>query len=260
MAVAGIFVITEVVVDILEALPPIVRMLPVEGGDGTDHPGVLAVLGDVVQGLFQDSLQVGLHKGQADGAGHIDAAPHAVAAVGDAGGFFRQAGRLLWVAGGYQAPGVDEDLPADLLRHGGAVLLHTAAAGRGNAVAQVQISRMLGGDTIAAPPEKPVLIGGVVQQGIGHILGGKALQVLAVLQRADEEHGSVAVIIRGEVFVLGGILPQLSKHVLDALVGPALHSGSQPDADDLSQPAGIDAFHVIFWQFHSCLSFQKINL
>ena len=100
-----------------------------------------------------------------------------------------------------------------------------------------------------------MLAGSIVQKGLGHVLGGEILQVLAVLQGPDEEHGPVAVVIGGEILVLGRVVPQLAEHVLDALAGPPLDGRPQPDADDLPQPPGIHLFEIILGDLHRDPSF-----
>ncbi len=255
VAAAAVFVVAVMLVDVLVTGPPVPGVLVVKVHHRPDDGGVGAVRRDVGESLFHNRADVRLHKGQADAAGHEHAAVHPVAPVGDAGRLLRQGARLGRVAGGHQPPGIDEDLPADLFGGGGTVLLHAAAAGGGDAAAQVQVGGVLGGDTVAAPPEEAVLVGGVVQQRLGHVLGGEILQVLAVLQRLDEEHGPVAVVIGGEILVLGRVVPQLAEHVLDALAGPPLDGRPQPDADDLAQPPGIHLFKIVFGDLHRDPSF-----
>ena len=132
VAVPRVFVVAEVFLHKPVAVPPVLGVGLVEVPHRPDYPGVLAVSRNVCQGLFQHRGQVRLHKGQADAAGHIDPPVHPVAVVGDAGGLLRQRRRQGRVARGHIAPGVNEDLPADLLRHRRAVLGDAAASGGGN--------------------------------------------------------------------------------------------------------------------------------
>ena len=254
VAHAGIAVVAEVVMDIAEAVPPVgAGMIVMEGHDRPHRPGVLAVDRDVGQGDLHDPAHVPLHKGRADGAGHVHAAVDAVAVMGDGGRLGRQLRRQGRIPRGHQPPGVDENLPADLLRRGGAVHFDGAAGGGLDSPAQVQVGGMLGGHAVAAPPKEPVLIGGVVQQRLAHILGGEGLTPL-VLQGPEEVQGAVAVVIRGEVLVLGGVTGQLPEQLLNPGIIPALHRRAQPDADDLRQPPGVHALQIIRRNFRHLVS------
>ena len=181
MAVSGIFVIAEILVDILEAVPPVFGMPVMVPHHSFDDPCILAVLRDIGQSLIQYSANILFHKGQTDAASDVNAAVYAVASVRNAGRLFRQGSGLLRIAGRNQTPRVDKNLPADLLRHSRAILLHTAAAGRGNAGPQVQVGRVLRRSAVSPPPEKAVLIRGIVQQRFRHILRREFFHVLAVL-------------------------------------------------------------------------------
>ena len=59
-----------------------------------------------------------------------------------------------------------------------------------------------------------------------------------------ERHKGLAV-VRGEVLIVSRITGQLPEELGDAFVVPALHGRAQADADDLGQPAGVYAFHII---------------
>ena len=213
-----------------------------EGHDAADYFRVFAVRGDVGQALFYDFTDVRLQKSVADAAGHEDAPVDAVAPVGDAGGLLGVSRGKVRIARGHQAPGIDENLPANLLGHGAAVLFDAAGQGRLHAGPEVEIGSVLRGDAIAAPPEEAGFVAGVVQQGIAHVLGGNIVALLAVPQGPQEEQGAVGVVVRRELSVLLRVSSQLSQLGLDSFVGPALYWGAQAHADDLCQPPGVDFF------------------
>ena len=95
--------------------------LPV-GAHGLDHGAVGAAGGDVPERLVHDALDVGFHEGQRDAGGDERRAVKRLAVVGDGGGRAGIARRTGRVARGDEPPGINEDLPADLLGHGAAVL------------------------------------------------------------------------------------------------------------------------------------------
>src|SRR5690606_34833891 len=115
------------------------------------------------------------------------------AVVGDRGGDGRHFGGALGVAGVHPAPAIDEDLAADLLGDGGAVLGDGARTGRLDAGAQVEVSGVLGRAAIAAPPIHAVAFRGVVEPGFGHFLRGGAKLVVA--HGPDEIDRAVGIVV-----------------------------------------------------------------
>ena len=57
---------------------------------------------------------------------------------------------------------LEHALTADLFGCSGPVLLDAPASGSRNSVPQIQISRVFGGNSVAAPPEEAVLIRSIV--------------------------------------------------------------------------------------------------
>ena len=170
-----------------------------------DNPGVLTAGRNKLQSLFHHRADISFHKGKAYAAGDENPAVYAVAPMSYAGGLFRQLRRKLRVPRGHKPPWVNKYLSAYLLGHGGAVLLNTAASGGSNTISKIQICCVLRRDPIAAPPEKAVLKGGIVQKRVRHVLGVKFLNIPAVLQGADEEKRPVAVVVGGKVLIADGI-------------------------------------------------------
>ena len=110
---------------------------------------------------------------------------------------------------------------------------------------------MLRGNPVASPPEEPVLEGGVVEQGPGHILRLQ-LTLLSVrgahapvLQGPQEKPGAVAVVVRRKQPVVRRVIRHtLPEEIPDLLVGPPLDGRPVADADDLGQPACIYSFYI----------------
>jgi hypothetical protein len=84
--------------------------------------------------------------------------------------------------------------------------LLTVAREAGNAVPQLKIGGVLGGNAVAAPAEESVFKGGEVKQGLSHRLGcelefPRAFR-RAVFQGPQEKEGPLTVIIRHEIPVI----------------------------------------------------------
>ena len=225
-------------------------MRGVEVHDRADGARILAVLRNKPERFGEDLADPVADERQADAHRNVDAAVDRVAVVHHAGRRARQPRRLLRVAGRDQPPRVDEDLPADLLGDGRAILRNAAAARRRHARPEVQIRRVLGGHAIAAPPEKAVLVGRVVEQRLRDVLRLEVLRILRQFERAQEEQRAVAVVVGGKRrAVVQGIAVDFAQHPADRLVGPALDRRAVPDADDLAQPSGVDLLQVVLWNF-----------
>ena len=172
--------------------------------------------------------------------------------MGDTGGVFRKKGRSVRFTRAHQAPGIDKDLAAYLFGNSTAVLPDAAALGSRDPMIKVEVGGVFCRIAVAAPPEKAVLIRSVIKQGVSYVLRLQACPLAAVLQGPQVKQGPVAVIVRRKIFIGNRIAPELAVDIADLLIGPPFHRGSQPDADDLAQPAGIDLFDIVF--FHNFAS------
>ena len=177
-----------------------------------------------------------------------------------AGGHGRHVGGALRIARVYPAPAIDENLPADLLGDGGAVLGNRAGLGRGNAGAQIAIGSVLGGNTEPAPPIHAVLFGSIVEPGLADILGCGAQPVIA--QRADEIDGPIGVVVSREVLEIAQILGDLAIGLADAVIAPdgGLDRGAEAHADGLANEAGIDLFEDLGFGQHVRLSQIRLQV
>ena len=259
VADSGVFVVAPVPEQQLHAVPPVFRVGLVEGPDGLHDAAVGADLRQLPKPRVYDLVHIVGLKGLGNGGAHEPGAVDAVAVVGYAGGSLAVVRCPLGRAGIHQAPGIDEDLAADLLCHGLAVLADGAGLGGGNAVFQVQIGGVLRADAVAAPPEHTYALPGVVQPGPGHVLRLQRTVYRVIHQGPEEENGAVGVIVSGEIFEFLYVVVDVPVGIQDPLVGPdgGLHRRSQANAHVHPQKTGIHLLQIIL--DHTILLFGKID-
>ena len=239
MAVAGISVISPVFQNIPKALLPVIRIFLMILHDGPDDPCVFAVCGDKTQGFFQDLFHIVFFIGNADAAGDEDSAVYGISVMGDAGGLLRENSGLFGGSGTDQPPDVNKDLAADLLRHSASILKDGAACGSGNAVHKIEIGGVLGGDPISSPPEKAVLIGGGVHQLMRDVLRGQLLRRGQPVQRPDQKHGHVRIVVSGKIPIGFHIAVDFTVYLPDLGKALALDGSAETHPDRLADPAGV---------------------
>ena len=170
MAVARIFVISKVLEDILETVAPVFRMCLIELHYLTYYVCIFAILRNIGQALFKDLVNIMFNKCIADADCYKDSSVNTVSAMRYTCCFFCKASCLIRIARTYKSPCIDEDLSADLLCSRMSVLFNASAHRCRNSVSQVQICRVLGRNSISAPPEKAVLKRSIIQKCLSHIL------------------------------------------------------------------------------------------
>ena len=168
--------------------------------------GILTVLRNIGKCFLNDRRDICLLKRTGDAARHKDTAVNTIPIMCHTRRFFREAGRLIRVAGRDKSPGIDENLPADLFGNSRSVLGNAAAARRRYSAPQIEVRGVLRRSAIAAPPEKAVLKRRIIQQGIPHIAGREITLRFFILQRPEEKKRSVAVVIRGKIAVVHRII------------------------------------------------------
>ena len=223
-------------------------MLGVVGNDRLGDGGIEGILRHLLQSPVNDLSHIGLHKGLGNGGSHEPGAGQTLAVMGNTGGNLGVFGGLGGLAGPDQAPGVDEDLAADLVGKELSVGGSGARLRSGDAMEEVEVGGVLGGHAIAAPPEHTDALPGIVQPGLGHILRRQLAVFGAVPQGAEEIHRAVSIVIGGEVDVILHVAPDVAIGLLDPLIGPdvGLHRGAQTDAHVHTQETGIYFFEIIF--------------
>ena len=137
MADAGISVVTVKATDIGKTVLPVVRVFCMEIHNLPDKFCVSAFLRDTGKPLFQNCPDIFFNKCRTDAGGNKNAPVNPVAVMGHARRFRRKGRRLTGIPRADQSPGVDENLPPNLLRHSAAVLLTAPASWRGNAMTKV---------------------------------------------------------------------------------------------------------------------------
>ena len=245
--VAGsrIAVVAPMAAHMLERRAPVGGIRFADGAHVPGHPGVFAVGGNAGKRRVENFAHALCGKRRGNGRRDELPAVNSVAAMAHRRGLSGVFRRKLRPSGQHEAPGVDENLTADLLGDGRAVLGDGAGARRGNARAQVQIGRVLGGLAVAAPPVKAVLIGRVVQPRLRNLVRREVAGISRVVQRADEQHRPVGVVVRGEQVVIHHIAVQLAVHLPNLVVCPALDGRAVAHADELAQPSGIAALNIV---------------
>ena len=137
VAYAGVTIVAEIAAQHLVAIAEAVRMRAVKIHHGAHHAGIFAIGGNLSQRGGENRLDIRRFKRGGDGGAHKPRAPKPFAVVGNAGGRLTEIRRARGLVGQREPPCVDENLAADLLRDGRAVLRDRAGARRGNAVFQV---------------------------------------------------------------------------------------------------------------------------
>ncbi len=206
MTVTRIFIIAIMLMNIMETVPPVLRMHFMVCHHGTHHLCIFTVRRNIGQPFFHDPAPILLHKSTADAHCHENTAVNAVSIMGHTGRFSRKPGCQVRIARRHKPPGINKDLASDLFCDSTAVLSDTAALRRSHAVLQIQISRMLRRYPITAPPKETMFKRRIVEQRLRHILGFQVKSVSAVFQRPQEKQRTVAVIIRSKLFVVYGIM------------------------------------------------------
>ena len=220
VAGALILIVSPILDQHLVAVPPVFRMLLVEGAHGVRHSAVGTVGGDLGKTGVDQLVHIAGLEGLCNGGAHETGAPDAVAVVRDAGSSCTVVGSTLRLAGIDKTPGVNKDLAADLLGQNRAVLLDGAGSRCGDAVFQVEVGGVLGADTVAAPPEHTDSLTGIVEPRPGNVLGGQRAVLCVVDQSTQKIHRSICVIICGKVFVFLYVACNIAVCVADAIVGP----------------------------------------
>ncbi len=242
----AVFVIAVAFLDAPEAIAPVaVALAP---PDHVTHDlGVQRVGRDQREADLEQAPRLFFHERRRLDASHEHAAIDTVAVVRDRGRLACVAGRLFGVAGTDQPPGVDKDLPPDLLGNDGAVLLNRAGTRRRDAVRQVQVGSMLGADAIAAPPQRAVPVAQVVQPGVADLLRRELLGGGEIAQRADKDQRPREVVVGTEIVIMLDIAGQLAVGLPDPVRRPALDRRPILDADHLAQECGIYLFVIVWW-------------
>ena len=165
----------------------------------------------------------------------------------DTGGFAGQPGSQFGISRSHQSPCINENLTAYLLCNRVSVLRDAAASGSGYAASEVQIGRMLCRNAVPSPPEEAMFKGSVVEQRVSHILCCQLLWIVRMQQCPQEEQGPVAVIIRGEVVIIRGVVRDFPICALDLLIVPTLNRRTQANANNLCKPSGVQSVEVVGW-------------
>ena len=182
MAVARIFVISKVLEDILETVAPVFRMCLIELHYLTYYVCIFAILRNIGQALFKDLANIMFDKCIADADCHENSTVNSVATMRHARRLFCKTGSLIRITRANKSPCINKDLSADLLCSRMSVLLNASAHRCRNSVSQVQICRMLSGNSVAAPPEETMLKRCIIQKCLSHILCLHIIAVPAILQ------------------------------------------------------------------------------
>ena len=206
MAVSRILGISPVLLNVVKAISPVIRVCLVILLYSPHRAGILTVLRNIGKCFLNDRRDICLLERTGDAARHKDAAVNTIPIMCHTRSFFREAGCLIRVAGRDKSPGIDENLPADLFGNSRSVLGNAAAARRRYSAPQIEVRGVLRRSAIAAPPEKAVLKRRIIQQGIPHIAGREITLRVFILQRPEEKERSVAVVIRGKIAVVHRII------------------------------------------------------
>ena len=133
-----------------------------EGPHCIRYSPIGAVSRDLGEAGVDQLIYIGGLKGFGDRGAHKPGTPYTVSVVRDAGGRLAIVRGTLRIAGIDEAPGVDEDLSADLLGENRAVLLDGAGGGGGDAAFQIQVGGMFRADSVSSPPEHADPFPGIV--------------------------------------------------------------------------------------------------
>ena len=248
MAHTGVLIIAPVVDEELHASLPIVGIFLVECAHSVDHSCIGAIGGNVLHTHIDDLVNgLGLVS-SSDTSSQESSAVNAVAIVRHAGSCHSHLGSHGRITQVDQAPGVDEDLATDLLSQNDAILLNRTGLRCGDALLQVVVSGVLGGDAVAAPPIQTDAISGVVEPCLTHSLGSQLVADAVVQQAAQEIHGTIDIVISRKILVVTDVAADIAAELLDPLKipGAGLHGCTQANTCVHAQKAGIDPFqHLI---------------
>ena len=206
------------------------------------------VAGDERDSLVKEAADVAFHEAEADQGRHHLRRVDGLAIVGDAGGLLRQGDGQRRVAGRHHAEGVDEDLRADLLGDDAAVAGRRSALRRGDSVLQVQKSRVLRRNALAAPPEDALPFEHVVEPGLAEERLRGLRIAPRILEGADEGAGAGDVVVRDherDVEPIMDVAADGAEALLDGLLVPALEGPAQIDADHLAQQRFVNLLVVV---------------
>ena len=223
---------------------PVIGIGAVESAHSFHHGGIDALPRNLCKARIHDGVDVGRFKRLGDACGNKGRAVEALAVVADGGGGPGVPCRPRRVGGRHQAPGINENLAADLLGQSLAVLADAAGLRGGHAVFQIEVGRVLGADAVSAPPVQANALARVVEPGLRYSLR-RGLAGM-IVQRAQKKHRAVGVVVGGKMLVVLHIAADIAVGIADAFVAPqgGLHRRSQADADVHAQKARVDFLYI----------------